>query len=386
MQIRLAQDTLTHADMDALADWLRTYPRVTKGELTNALEARFAELVGAKHAVFVTSGSSANLLAVNALIGAKRAPRKVAIAPTVSWVTTVTPLVQLGFDVTLCDCNRSSLGPDLEQFEKLCKTKRPDVVIIVHVLGHDAGIAEIKALCERDGIALIEDSCEAVGSLAHGRHLGTFGDFGTYSFYFGHQISTIEGGMLVTNDYELAQVARSMRAHGWARDLDQPFREKLEKDNGIDWFESLYTFYYSGMNCRPTDLNAFLGLRQVELLADIAKKRQANFDAYKAQLGDFWMQSSDTDVVSSFAYGMVVANRLEVARALFDGGVETRPLICGNMGRQPVFRDLAGEANWPNADLVHQNGLYLPNHYSLTQAEIDHICSIVRKIARPIQF
>ena len=386
MRISLAQDTISQTDLDALADWLRGGPHLTKGELTDRLEARFAQMVGAEHAVFVTSGSSANLLAVNAPIGAGRAPRMVAIAPAVSWVTTVTPLTQLGFDVTLCDCDPNTLGPDPDQFETLCRTLKPDVAIIVHVLGHDAGVADIKSICARYSVALIEDSCEAIGSVSQGRHLGTFGDFGTYSFYFGHQVSTIEGGMLVTNDYELAQIARSMRAHGWARDLDPPFAEKLERENDIDWFESLYTFYYSGLNCRPNEISAFLGLRQIERLGDIVVRRHANFDAYRGRLDGFWAQSSLTGKLSSFAYGMVVDNRLELARALFDGGVETRPLICGNVGRQPVFKGLAASANLPNADRVHDNGLYLPNHYFLNGADIESVCAIVREVARPLEF
>lgn len=386
MRIRLAQDTVSQGDLDALADWIRGAPRLTKGALTDEMESRFAQMFGVEHAILVSSGSSANLLAVNALIGAKRTPRKVAIAPAVSWVTTVTPLTQLGFDVSLCDCDTTSLGPDLNQFEDLCRTKKPDVAIIVHVLGHDAGISDIKDICDRHNVVLIEDSCEAIGSTVQGRHLGSFGDFGTFSFYFGHQISTIEGGILITDDHELAQVARSMRAHGWARDLDPEFRDRLERENNIDWFESLYTFYYSGLNCRPTDLNAFLGLRQIALLEDIVSKRHANYDAYARALDAYWMQTSATEKLSSFAYGMVVENRLEVARALFDAGVETRPLICGNMGRQPVFRHLAEGAVWPNADRVHTNGLYLPNHAHLSDADIADVSAIVTSVAQPLDF
>jgi CDP-6-deoxy-D-xylo-4-hexulose-3-dehydrase len=385
-RINLAEDTVSKADIEALAQWLLTYPRLTKGELTERFEASFAQRMGCAHAIYVSSGSSANLIAANALLSVKPSRNRTVIAPAVSWVTTVTPFLQLGYKVLMCDCDSQTLGVDLTHFEALCKRHQPDAAIIVHVLGHDSSIHAVRQICERYGVRLVEDTCEAIGSEVGGRKLGTFGDFGTFSFYFGHQLSSIEGGVIVTDDFELAQIAKSMRAHGWARDLSPEYRRRLETENEIDAFQSLYAFYYSGFNCRSTDLNAFLALRQIERLDDVVRARQQNFLTYKSYLGGFWSQASAAETLSSFAYAMIVANRAEVVAALNDAGVETRPLLCGNMARQPLFRPLFRTAKLPNADRVHDLGLYLPNHAHLTEAQIAHIAGVVNATAQPASF
>ena len=173
-----------------------------------------------------------------------------------------------------------------------------------------------------------------------------------------------------------------MRAHGWARDLDPDFRCRLETENGIDAFQSLYAFYFSGFNCRSTDLNAFLALRQIDRIDDVVQARQRNYELYRSDLGRFWSQSSAAAPLSSFAYAMIVANRRDVVAALAEGGVETRPLLCGSMARQPLFRPLFAGTHLPNADRVHDLELYLPNHANLTQAQVRHITSIVNATAR----
>ena len=217
-KISLAEDTVSREDIEALSQWLLTYPRLTKGELTEEFEALFARRMGCAHAIYVSSGSAANLIAANALLTRKSRRTPTVIVPAVSWVTTVTPFLQLGYNVLMCDCDPHTLGVDLTHFESLCKRHKPDAAIIVHVLGHDSSIHAVQEICAQHGTRLIEDTCEAIGSEVGGRKLGAFGDFGTFSFYFGHQLSSIEGGVIVTDDFELAQVAKSMRAHGWARD------------------------------------------------------------------------------------------------------------------------------------------------------------------------
>lgn len=384
MTIHLAEDTITRSDTVALSEWLLRTEKLTKGPLTDEFEAAFAEALGAEHAVAVNSGSSANLIAAAALRYGDRAPRRTVIAPAVSWVTTVTPFMQLGYDVVLCDADRRTLGLDVDHLEQLCEQHRPDVVILVHVLGHSSDVARVREICDAHGATLIEDSCEAIGSRVDGQALGTFGTFGTFSFYFGHQISTIEGGMLVTDDFEMAQVARSLRAHGWARDLDPSTRRQLETAHDIDPFQSLYTFYYPGFNCRSTDLNAFLGLRQLQRLDAITAARHTNHLTYVEQLPGFFHQASDTDELSSFAFGTLVSNRDEVAAALNAADVECRPLICGNVGRQPFMADIRPTHPLPVADLVHDDGIYVPNHPGVTADDIERICAVIRAVGRPV--
>ena len=386
VKISLAHDTISREDIEALAQWLLTNPRLTQGDLTEEFEATFARHMGVAHAIYVSSGSAANLIAANALLADKPARNRKVIVPAVSWVTTVTPFLQLGYEVLMCDCDARTLGVDLTHFESLCRRHQPGAAIIVHVLGHDSSIHAVKQICSRVGVRLVEDTCEAIGSEVGGRKLGAFGDLGTFSFYFGHQLSSIEGGVIATDDFELAQIARSMRAHGWARDLDSAFRRRLEAENEIDAFQSLYAFYYSGFNCRSTDLNAFLALRQIQQLDAVAHARQKNFALYQSYLGGFWSQASAADPLSNFAYAMIVGNRKKVVAALTEGGVETRPLLCGNMARQPLFRPLFGGMKLPNADCVHDLGLYLPNHLHLSEADIAHVARIVNAIAEPASF
>ncbi|HTS53510.1 MAG TPA: DegT/DnrJ/EryC1/StrS family aminotransferase [Burkholderiales bacterium] len=293
----------------------------------------------------------------------------------------------LGMQIELCDCDRTSLGLDPQHFEDLCGRHEPDAAIIVHVLGHACQLEEIRLIAERHGVTLIEDSCEALGTRWRGRHLGTFGAMGSFSFYYGHQLSTIEGGIITVSDRELYNTLLSLRAHGWARDLEPVYKEGWEREFGVDEVRSLYTFYHPGFNFRPTDLQAFLGLSQMRKAGQIVEKRQRNFELYRAALaGDFWCQSSDAEALSSFAYGTLVANRLEVYRHLRDRGVETRPLVCGSIGRQPFWTRRYGERILPNADVVHEFGLYLPNHARIGPAEVQHVVDAFREVAEPKPF
>lgn len=381
--IRLADSTITAEELDALCVWIKETDRLTKGPQCVAFEEAFAHWQGSGCAIFVNSGSSANLLMYQALLEADCLQNNVAVAPAVSWVTTVTPLMQLGFDVHLCDCNLNDLGLDLEHFETLCRDHRPALAVLVHVLGHANQLAEIKAICDRYDVKLVEDACEALGSCYQGRKLGSHGLAGSFSFYYGHHISTIEGGMVVTDDEHLQHVMLSIRSHGWGRDIPDEVHQAWKQDYDIDEIRDLYTFYYSGFNLRSTDLNAYLGLSQLERINDIVGVRQRNHQAYAAGLEAFWQQRSNTAPLSSFAYATFVANRLEVYHHLRASAIETRPLVCGNIGQQPFWIKRYGACSLPNADLVHANGLYLPNHANINLNDVDRVCSVFNEVAKP---
>ena len=230
---------------------------------------------------------------------------------------------------------------------------------------------------------LLEDSCEALGTIINKKKIGTSGTASSFSFYYGHHISTIEGGMITTDDYDLYNVMLSIRSHGWSRDLDKNFTKKLKKKFIVDEFRNLYTFYYSGYNCRSTDLNAFLGIEQLKKINDISKVRNKNFHFYKKKLNSFWSQTSSCDLISSFAFGTLVQNRMEVFKYLKKYNIETRPLICGNIGRHPFWTKKFGEKKLTNADIVHENGLYLPNNFNLRLKDINYICKKFNEIAKP---
>ena len=382
----LVQDTISKKEIIALSNWLLKGERLTKGDLTFKFEKKFSEYINRKYSLFVNSGSSANLLMLSALIESKKLKNNKAIVAGVSWSTTLSPFIQNKFDIRLCDCSNKDLGVDITHFEILCKKFKPSVAIIVNVLGHPNNIREIKRLCKKYNVILLEDSCEALGTVLDGKKLGTLGLASSFSFYYGHHISTIEGGMVVTDDFELYNIMLSIRSHGWSRDLSKNYKIKLLKKYKVDVFKNLYTFYYPGYNLRSTDLNAFLGINQIKKIDKIAKIRNNNFYYYKKNLTDFWCQESSSKFISSFAFGTLVENRLEVFKYLKKFNIETRPLICGNIGRHPFWIKKYQTQVLKNADIVHDFGLYLPNNYNLKKKDILYICEKFKKVAIPKYF
>ena len=383
--LRLAEATISADELRTLADWLVEDPQLTKGPLTLEFENKFAKAVGSKHAVFVNSGSSANLLAASAALQSGRLRNNRVLCPAVSWVTSITPFFQLGFDVELVDADRDNLGLDIIGLEQKIVDFDPAALLLVHVLGHPNHMEQILALCEKYDVMLIEDTCEALGTTTpNGEWLGTLGAAGTFSFYYGHHISTIEGGMVVTNDEDFYQLMLSVRSHGWSRDLSPRARERLQQNWNIDDFSNLYTFYHEGFNLRPTDLQAKLGLSQLDKIDVIRFTRQRNFETYKNLLPSFWSQDSQATVLSSFAYGTFIENRGDLAARLQESGIECRPLLCGNLGRHPFWLKrkppFAGEI----ADLVHDFGIYFPNHAMLEEHQIERLCDIVSEAAVPV--
>jgi CDP-6-deoxy-D-xylo-4-hexulose-3-dehydrase len=383
--VHLAQDTLDDGDISQLIQWLGGKPRLTKGPRTIEFEASFAELVGARFGVFVNSGSSANLLVASAMMQLGGLRNNRVVCPAVSWVTTVTPFIQLGFDVALVEADSEDLGVDIEALERLFIDFDPAVLVIVHVLGHPNKMAQILELCRRYDVRLVEDACEALGTTTLGGDwLGTLGECGTFSFYFGHHISTIEGGMVVTDDEELYELMLSIRSHGWSRDLSIDTQERLRGEWQVDDFSNFYTFYFEGFNLRPTDLSAQLGMTQLPKINQIAEARQNNFNLYRNALHNYWTQSSLTGRLSSFAFGTLVENREGLARALSQSGIESRPLICGNIGRHPFWLRKHSEFRSPMADLVHEKGIYFPNHTRLDPSMIEAVCEIVMRESVPV--
>jgi CDP-6-deoxy-D-xylo-4-hexulose-3-dehydrase len=384
MRYTLAEDTISRSEIEEVTNWMLAGNRLTKGKQTIDFESEFSNYMGCKHSIFVNSGSSANLLAVYANKISGNLRNNIAIAPAVSWVTTVTPLLQLGFETYLCDADPVNLGLDINKFEELCRKHRPSIAILVHVLGHSNNMAEIVEICDRYDVKLIEDSCEALASTYQNKKLGTLGQAGTFSFYYGHHISTIEGGMVVTDDTELANIMTSVRSHGWSRDLPPQLRQNLQRQHNVDDFRNLYSFYWEGYNLRSTDLQAFIGRGQLKQLDEIANVRSSNMLVYMNSLNDYFKQKSSGSFVSNFAYGTLIQNPEETSKFLSKHKIESRPLICGNIARQPFWLEKYEAADLPIADMVHDKGIYLPNHANLKVQEVKEICEVFKQVAIPV--
>ena len=380
-KIKLVKATIDQNDINLLIEWLKTNPILTKNKLTLEFEEKFSKYQNRKYSVFVNSGSSANLAMIYSLMVSNRLKNKNIIVPTVSWTTTVTPVIQFGLNPILCECDKETLGLDIEHLKELVKEHNPSVIMLVHILGFPNKMKEIIDICEQNDIILLEDSCESLGSSYNGTKTGSFGLMSSFSFYFGHVISTIEGGMITTDDYELYNILKSIRAHGWNRDLDEPFKSELKKGFKVDEFKDLYTFYLPGFNLRSTDLQAFIGIHQLDKLDMIVNNRNKNYILYNKLIkNDFWKISEfDNTSVSNFSYPIIHPNIKTIVEELTINNVESRPLVCGSIGNQPYWINLYGKQSFEFADMVDKYGLYVPNNPDLTENEIETICNIINK-------
>ena len=379
LPIKLVKDTISHEEIDSLCSWLSTYPQLTKGKLTEQFEEEWSKWLGVKYSVFVNSGSSANLAMIYALKLSGRLRNNKVVAPCVSWVTTISPIMQLGLDLILCDTDKDSLGLDPKCLEDICKTERPSCLIMVHVLGIPNKMDEIREICNRYDVLIIEDSCESVGSLYKGQKTGTFGIMSSFSTYFGHHFSTIEGGLISTNDFEIYELLKSIRSHGWSRDLSIETQNKLKQKYDVDDFRNLYTFYHPGFNLRSTDLQAFLGLSQLKTLDRKNETRYRNLLRYDQKIKNNYWKIKFSEFNSNFAYPIIHPKKDIIVKNLKEGNVECRPLICGSMSRQPFYYEKYGEKIYSFSDIIHDYGLYLPNNPDMSMDEIDYISSIVNR-------
>ncbi len=379
--ITLVKDTIDNKDVDRLVDWLKTYPRLTKGPVTSEFESKFSNWLGTEYSVFVNSGSSANLLMLSALKQGGYLKNNKVVVPSTAWSTDLAPVIQLGLEPLLCDSNMENLSVDIDYLEKIFIEESPSALLLVSVLGLVPYMDVIIELCTKHDVILLEDTCEAMGCEYKGRKLGTFGLASTFSTFFGHHISTIEGGIVSTDDKDFYELLVSIRSHGWDRDLSEETQVKLQKEWEVSEFNALYTFYYSGFNFRSTDLQAYIGLSQIDKLDTWGKKREHNYNLYQDLIkNDYWKPKSYHDsFTSNFAYPVLSPHRDNIVKKLQENKVEVRPMICGSMGTQPFYVKEFGELRLPNVTIIDRDGFYVPNHPTLTEDEIEFISNIINK-------
>ena len=380
----LAKETITEVEIQRLIEWLKKYPRLTKGELTVEFEKKWAEYIGTKYSVFVNSGSSANLLMVYTLKEMGKLKGKV-IVPSVGWITTISPLLQFGIEPIMVDANEKTFGIDLEQTEFLLKTEEISAIIFVQVLGVPHYKEELLRLSKKYNVPLLEDGCAALGSsYEDGTMVGQVGDMSTFSFYFGHQFSTIEGGMINTDDEDLYHMLLMLRSHGWGKDLPKESYKQKMIENNIDIFHEPFTFLVPGFNLRSTDLQSYLGLMQVEKADWISEMRTENHIEYAKQLdGHFEFQDWGDDNPCSISFGALAESkkhRKEVVNRLVENGIETRIFSAGNLGLHPFWVNRFGEFHGKVADKIHSRGFFLPNYPELEIDDIDFISGVCNGI------
>lgn len=381
----LAQSTWGEAERRAAIAVIES-GRTTMGVQVAAFEERFAAQIGAKYAVMVNSGSSANLLAVAALFLTETPLARagsVAIVPAVSWATTYYPLCQYGLKLRFVDIDPATLNFDLAALARALDDE-VSVVFAVNLLGNPNDYDAVGRLLAGRGVTLIEDNCESMGARLGGRSAGCFGRIGTFSTFFSHHISTMEGGVCVTDDEELYHILLSLRSHGWTRGLPSPNR--LAQPDARGAFHEAFRFVLPGYNLRPMEVSGAIGLEQLKRLPGfIARRRQTAWrlrDRF-ADLAAIRLQS-EIGESSWFGFAMTLtketnASRDEVVARLTASGVETRPVVAGNFARQAVMTHLLHEppGPLPAADEVHEQGFYIGNN-PMDDADLDRLYDAVK--------
>ena len=380
MNIPLAKDTIDQNDINDLIEWLKTNPQLTQGQVVKEFEEKFAAWQGRKYAILVNSGSSANLL--TAFYYKMQGHTKV-VVNDLSWATSIMPWSQAGMQVFLCHPSRDDLGLDLNHLEHIFKTHSPHVLFAVNVLGFLSDYDKIRELCVKYNVILAEDSCETVGSTFKGIKAGNFGEIATYSGYFGHTFSLVESGIITTDSREISNTLRMLREHGFTKTIDDDFAQFLYKEYEIDDFNQKFTFFTPAFNVRSTNINAKIGLKQIDKLDRFCTTREKNYQLYHSLIkNDFWkIKPNENTWIANFAYPIITLKRKELVAALRDAGVETRPLIAGSIARQPFWTEVHGKRDQSGfGNLIHDYGLYLPNNADITTEEIEYICKTVNGV------
>jgi CDP-6-deoxy-D-xylo-4-hexulose-3-dehydrase len=379
--IKLVSDTIDKNDINALIEWLSQdeIPRLTKGELTIELEKKWAEKIGTKYSVFVNSGSSSILLTLAALKYKAKLRNFKVVVPSLSWATDLSSPMLLGLDPILCDCNLSNLSCDLEHLEEIFIKENPSILILVSVLGLVPNMNKVVELCNKYNVILLEDVCESMGSKYKEKYLGTFGLASFFSMYFGHHLSTIEGGFINTDDEELYYTLLMMRSHGWTRDLPIEKQNEYKAKYNVDDFEALYNFYIPGFNLRSTDLQAFIGLRAIDKLDKYTDIRNKNFHYYLDNIknNELNIQVNSDDFISNFAMPIINKNKKIIIKNLIENNIECRPLIAGNLANKPFWYENFTKMHMKNSNLIDEYGFYIPNHQDLTQEQLNKIIKII---------
>lgn len=263
----------------ALAEFILKTNKFSMGEKCIEFENKFANFHKRKHAVLFNSGGSSNLAMLQTFknLGRLKDDAKIGFS-ALTWSTNVMPIIQLGMVPVALDCDHEYINVMSYNLEKYLENNDLDAFFVTNVLGFSGDLHKIKKLCAEKNIILFEDNCESLGSELEGTLTGNFGEMASSSFFVAHHMSTIEGGMVVTDDDELANMLRIVRANGWDRNLKAADQFKLRQDNGItSEFIAKYTFYDLGYNLRPTEITGFIGSYQIEFLPENIKKREANY-------------------------------------------------------------------------------------------------------------
>ena len=389
--VPLMKTTFLHEQKtkEELAAFILTARKLSMGEECAQFEEAFGAYQGAKEAVLFNSGSSANVAMLQTLmnVGRLKAGDRVGFS-ALTWSTNVMPIIQFGMEPVTIDCEPRTLNVMSEGLLRRLRETDMRALFITNALGFAGDLHVIKEICEDRGIILIEDNCEALGTELQAGRTGSFGEMASFSFFVAHHMSTVEGGMVCTDDEELGEMLRIVRANGWDRNLNPAQQGKWRRRYGISSeFDAKYTFYDLAFNFRPTEITGFLGQRQLAFLKDNVRTRERThmrLEPYvRANPDLIALDHSHISVLSAFAFPVLCTSAEVKARYVSrfaKGGVEIRPVIAGNIQKQPFYRKhVAKEYDLPGADMIHTCGFYCGNYPELTEGDIRTLCKCLRK-------
>ena len=379
----LAADTWDEKEYEAINRVIKSN-RFTIGPEVEMFEKEFAEYFESKYAVMVNSGSSANLIAVCALVLSDKYdlnPGDEVIVPAVSWATTYTVLHQCGLKLKFIDIDLNTFNLDLNQLKDAID-ENTKAVFAVNLLGNPNDFDKLIKICDEHNLILIEDNCESMGAKYNEKYAGTFGVCGTFSTFYSHHMATMEGGMILTDDLELNDIMKSIRSHGWTRNLseDSPFNTKKDK------FYEMFNFIFPGYNVRPVEMEAAIGREQLKKLDGFLKERKSNgkyFLELFSNIDSISVQKNQDD--SSF-FGFPIIFKNEYDRKKFidlcdENNIEYRPIVAGNFTKNKVIEyfDYTIFGDLTNSDVLHNKGLFIGNHHFNVKKQIDEIYELLIK-------
>ena len=385
-KISIADPTYGFAEVNEVIDSLLS-TWVTMGKKVKKFENNFARYIGSKYSVMVNSGSSANLLALSILTNPKFSNRiKVGsevLTPAVTWATTLFPIVNVSLVPSIIDVDLENFNLDVDKLRKSI-TKKTKAIMLVHLLGNPANMKEIIDIAKEYDLFVIEDSCEAHGAEFNNKKVGSFGDISTFSFYLSHHISTIEGGMLLTKNEEIFELAKAMRAFGWIR--DQKNKKQTAKKNPK--LDPRFLFDNLGYNIRPTEIQGSFGIHQIKKLEKFIKIRTNNANFWNKKLEKFsnylllHSERPNTRHVW-FAYPITVRSsspfsRNQLVNFLEKKNIETRPIMASDITQQPAIKLIKKKINKPltNSKFIHSNSFFIGVHQGIGKSQRNYVVSV----------
>jgi CDP-6-deoxy-D-xylo-4-hexulose-3-dehydrase len=391
-KISIADPTYGFAEVNEALDSLLS-SWVTMGKKVNKFENKFARYIGSKYGVMVNSGSSANLLALSVLTNHKFSkrikPGSEVLTPAITWATTIFPIVNVNLVPSIIDVDLESFNLDVDKLRKSI-TKKTKAIMPVHLLGNPTNMKEVIDVAKEYNLFVIEDSCEAHGAKFRNRKVGSFGDISTFSFYLSHHISTMEGGMLLTNNEEIFEIAKTMRIFGSIRD-NKNKKQIAKKYPGLD---PRFLFDSVGYNFRPTEIQGAFGIHQIKKLEKFIKIRTNNANYLNKKLAKFsnylLLHSERPNTRHAwFGYPITIKtsspfSRDQLINFLEKKNIETRPIMASDITKQPAMKLIKKKINKPliNSGLIHSNSFFIGIHQGIDKTRRDYIVNVFEEFMK----